>query len=151
MGSIQSDNFITQSFSPNNHNRHHISRVVEGSMSLLPDTQNCGLRMRWEYRERFSHHRWLAILTCIMERASRTCRDACRYRYLAVSFEVGGGENVPAIPGACATLNFAYLVRGPWSFFVGSLSDLHSALIIMTLYVISCYDRPYHKSLPLYY
>ena len=26
----------------------------------------------------------------------------------------GGGENVPSIPGACATSNFAYLVRGPW-------------------------------------
>ena len=26
-----------------------------------------------------------------------------------------GGENVPSIPGACATRNFAYLVRGPWS------------------------------------
>ena len=24
-----------------------------------------------------------------------------------------GGENVPGIPGACATRNFAYLVRGP--------------------------------------
>ena len=26
----------------------------------------------------------------------------------------GGGENVPYIPGACGTRNFAYLVRGPW-------------------------------------
>ena len=25
----------------------------------------------------------------------------------------GGGENVPGIPGACATLNFMYLARGP--------------------------------------
>ena len=25
-----------------------------------------------------------------------------------------GGENVPGIPGACATRNFAYLVRGPF-------------------------------------
>ena len=24
------------------------------------------------------------------------------------------GENVPGIPGACATRNFTYLVRGPW-------------------------------------
>ena len=31
-----------------------------------------------------------------------------------VSFEVGGGENLPNIPGACATRNFMYLVRGPW-------------------------------------
>ena len=26
----------------------------------------------------------------------------------------GGEENVPGIPGACATCNFMYLVRGPW-------------------------------------
>ena len=26
----------------------------------------------------------------------------------------GGGENVPGIPCACATLNFTYLARGPW-------------------------------------
>ena len=30
-----------------------------------------------------------------------------------VSFEVGGGENVPGIPGACTTHNFTYLARGP--------------------------------------
>ena len=30
------------------------------------------------------------------------------------SFEIGGRENVPGIPGACATRNFAYLVRGPY-------------------------------------
>ena len=26
----------------------------------------------------------------------------------------GGGENVPGIPGACATRNFTYLARGPY-------------------------------------
>ena len=31
-----------------------------------------------------------------------------------VSFEDGVGENVPDIPCACTTRNFAYLVRGPW-------------------------------------
>ena len=34
-------------------------------MDLLPDTQNCGLRMRREYQERFPRHRGLAIPTCI--------------------------------------------------------------------------------------
>ena len=28
----------------------------------------------------------------------------------------GGGENVPGIPGACATRKFTYLARGPWSY-----------------------------------
>ena len=63
-------------------------------MDPLPDMLYCELRMR---RERFPCHRGLAILTCITARASRTCRDACRDRYLAVFFEVGGGENVPGI------------------------------------------------------
>ena len=83
------------------------------SMGLLQDTWNCGLRMRRECRERFPRQRGLAIPTCITARAWRMCRDACRDRKLAVCFEVGGEENVPGIPRACATRNFAYLVRGP--------------------------------------
>ena len=71
--------------------------------------------MRRECRERFPHHRGLATPTCIMARVRRMCRDACRDRYLSVSFEVGDGENVPGIHGACTTRNFAYLVRGPLS------------------------------------
>ena len=35
-------------------------------------------------------------------------------RYLAVSFEVGGGGNVLGIPDAKATHNFTYLVKDPW-------------------------------------
>ena len=54
--------------------------------------------MRRECRERFPRHRGTAIPTGITARASRTCRDACRDRLLAVSFEIGGGENVPAFP-----------------------------------------------------
>ena len=89
------------------------SRVFYMSMGLLPDTSNCRLRMHRECRERFPRHRGLAIPTCIMARARRTCRDACRDRLLAVSFEVGGGGNVPSILGTCATRSFTYLVRGP--------------------------------------
>ena len=49
------------------------------------------VRMRRECRERFPRHRRWAIPTCITARASRTCRDACRDRWLSVSFEIGGG------------------------------------------------------------
>ena len=38
-------------------------------MVLLQDTQNCELRMRRECRERFPHHRGLAIPTRITARA----------------------------------------------------------------------------------
>ena len=65
--------------------------------------------MRRERRERFPRHRGLAIPTC-------TRRDVCRDRWLAVSIEVGDGENVRGIPGACATRNFTYLIRGPCHF-----------------------------------
>ena len=68
--------------------------------------------MRRECRECFPLHRELAIRTCITARAWRACRDTCRDLKLAVSFEVGGGENIPGIPGACANRNFGYLVRG---------------------------------------
>ena len=40
------------------------------------------------------------------------CRDACQDRWLGVSFEVSGGENVPGISGT--THNFPYLTRRPW-------------------------------------
>ena len=76
-----------------------------------------GLRMRRERRERFSRHRGLANPTGITARASRTCRDACRDRWLAVFFEVGNGENVPDIRGACRARNFTYLARGPWGIY----------------------------------
>ena len=58
------------------------------AMGLLPDPESSGLRMR------FPRHRGLVTPTCI-------------------TFEVGGGENVPGIPGVCATHNFTYLDRGP--------------------------------------
>ena len=48
---------------------------------------------------------------------------ASRDRYQAVSFEVGGGENVPGIPRACATHNLTYLVRGPWTLPCSALSQ----------------------------
>ena len=74
----------------------------------------CGRRMRWECWEHFPSHRGLATPTCIRAHAWRTCRHACWVPQLALSFQVGGRENVPGIPGACATRNFSYLVRlGP--------------------------------------
>ena len=74
-------------------------------MGILPDTQNCGLCMHRESRERFPCHRGLAIPTCITARAWRTYSDAYRDSSLAVYFEVSGGENFPSIPGACTTAN----------------------------------------------
>ena len=48
-------------------------------------------------RRRLLRRPLLAIPACITARASRTCRDACRFRSPALA-----GKNVPGIPGACA-------------------------------------------------
>ena len=46
-----------------------IMHFVVGPMDLLPDTQNCMLRMRRDYRERFPRRHVLALATCITARA----------------------------------------------------------------------------------
>ena len=56
----------------------HCIMQLTVSMGFLTDTQNFGLHMRQECRERFPHHPGLAIPTCITGRARRTCRDACQ-------------------------------------------------------------------------
>ena len=82
-------------------------------MGLSPDTQNCGLRMRRECRERFPHHCGLAIPICV------THVPWCMPGSLTSGFfEVGGGENVPGIPGACSSHNFAYLAKGQCMWFI---------------------------------
>ena len=56
----------------------------------------------------FKGNRGLAIPACITARAwphVPWCMPG--------SLTCGGGKNVPGIPGACATRNFTYLVRGP--------------------------------------
>ena len=37
----------------------------------------------------------------------------------------GGGENIPVIPGACATCNFTYLARGPWPCFDYCIENIY--------------------------
>ena len=79
-------------------------------MGLLPDTQNCRLRMR---RERFPRHRLqMKLLVSDPGMHHGTCDTHVPW-CMPGSRTPGGGENVPGIPGACATRNFAYLVRGP--------------------------------------
>ena len=83
-------------------------------MGLLLDTQNCGLRMRRECRERFPHHRFQRKpLVSDPGMHHGTCVKHVPW-CMSGSLTNGGREKVPGIPGACATRNFAYLVRGPW-------------------------------------
>ena len=99
---------------PRSRNRNNHTDNYVNTMGLLPDTWNCGLCMRRECREPFPRHRlqWKPLIsdpgmhhgTCV------THVPWC----MSGSLTRGGGENVPGIPGACTTRNFAYLVRGPW-------------------------------------
>ena len=83
-------------------------------MGLLPDTQDYGWRMRRECRERFPRH-WLQRKPVLSDSGMHhgTCVRHVPW-CMSESLTRNGAENVPVIPGACATRNFAYLERGPW-------------------------------------
>ena len=67
--------------------------------------------MRRECRERFPRHR--------LHRKSLVIDPSMHVPWcMSGSITRGGGENVPSVPGACASCNFAYLVRGSWLTFV---------------------------------
>ena len=68
-------------------------------MGILPDTENCGLRMRRGWRERFPRHRL---------KKKPLIRDPGMHHDLRWHGKRSG------IPGACTTRNFPYLVRGPY-------------------------------------
>ena len=74
------------------------------TMGLLPDTQNRGLRMRRECRERFPRQRF---------QRKPLVGDLGMHNGTCVTLTRDSGENVPGIPGTCATRNFTYLARGP--------------------------------------
>ena len=49
-----------------------------------------------------------------------------------MSFEAGGGENVPGIPGACTTRNFTYLLGGPSDEY--QTTDFHFVIFCLLVY-----------------
>ena len=67
-----------------------------------------------ECRERFSRH-WLRRKPLVSDPAMHhgTCVTHVPW-CMSVSLTRGGGENVPGLPGACATRNFTNLLRGSW-------------------------------------
>ena len=98
------------------------------TMGRLQDTQNYGLRIRRECLERFPRQR-LQRKSIVNDPGMHhgTCVTHVPW-CMSGSLTRGGGENVPGIPGACATRNFTYLTWGPW----------------YTLHVLPCsYGRKY--------
>ena len=74
--------------------------ILEGSptMGLLPDTQTCGLHMRWECRERFPCHRLQRKpLVSDPDMHHGMCTAHVPW-CMSGSLTPGGGENVPGIP-----------------------------------------------------
>ena len=72
--------------------------------------------MRRECREGFPHHRLQRkplVSDPVMHHG--TCVTHVPW-CMSGSQTRGDGENVPGIPGACATRNFTHLVRGPYIF-----------------------------------
>ena len=84
---------------------------LDDAMGLLPDTQNCGSRMVRECRECFPRHQ--------LQRKPLVSDPGMHYGMCVTHMpwcmsgllNRGGWQNVP---GACATRNVEYLVRGPW-------------------------------------
>ena len=84
-------------------------------MGLLPDTQNCGCACAGNAGNVFP-----VTAGKRSRHASRHVRHARAVMHAGIAnyrfpLKSAAGENVPGIPGACATCNFTYLVRGPWN------------------------------------
>ena len=110
--------YILRWFLCNRHFYHKDPTIFRNSsvwsrMGLLRDTSNNGLRMHRECLGRFSRHRLQRKSLVSALHASRHVRHARVVMHVGIA-NPRCGENVPGIPGACATRNFPYLVRGPW-------------------------------------
>ena len=82
-------------------------------MGLLPNTSNCGCACVGNAGNVFP-----ATAGKQSRHASRHVRDGRAVMHARIAnsrflLNSAAGENVPGIPGACATRNFTYLVRGP--------------------------------------
>ena len=109
--------FLFNMSTPSRHSPHvhtsHISHTTR-SMGLLPDTQICGCACAGNAGNVFP-----VTAGKRSQHASRHVRHPRAVMHAGIAnqrfpLKSAAGENVPSIPGACATCNFTYLVRGPW-------------------------------------
>ena len=107
--------FYLKNLSENKVRRYAITDALHLlSMGLLPDTQNCGCACAGNAGNVFP-----VTAGKRSRHASRHVRHARAVMHAGIAnyrfpLKSAAGENVPGIPGACATCNFTYLVRGPW-------------------------------------
>ena len=108
------------------------------AMGLLPDTQNLVLCMR---RGTFSCHRLQRKpLVSDPDMHHGTCVTHVPW-CISGSLNRGGGENVPGIPGASATRNFSYLVRGPLNVWKSCWWRLTVNSVIVFMTILSHFPR----------
>ena len=96
---------------------HHLP--FTSMMGLLPEKYNCGLPMRRKSPECFLRHR-LERKPLVSDPGMHHC---------TCETHIGNAnprwwENLPGIPGAYATRNFAFLARGPWSHIWGHFENV---------------------------
>ena len=137
-------------------NNHSVPAFVVGvqedaTVNVRYAWQNCRLRMRWECLERFPRH-WLQRKLLVSDPGIHHITCVAHLPWcMSGSLTRGGGGNVPGIPGACATRNFTYLVRGPWKRFPDywafvrgpTTKDQQSGALIFSLMLacISCWTN----------
>ena len=111
--------------------------------------------MRREYRERFPRQQ-LQRKPLVSDPGMHhgTCVTHVPW-CMSGSLTRSGGENVPGIPGTCATLNFTYLVRGPcqhlskWMVFgqyINSCALLNYEFLLCKTFIISRQKLVYNRS-----
>ena len=111
------------------------------SMDFLPDTQNCGLRMRRECRERFPRHRLQRKrLVNDPDMHHGTCVTHVPW-CMSGSLTRGGEENVPGIPGVFwVKVNhrpvYEITPHAPpsWAVIMGIFSETDMEAILNSLY-----------------
>ena len=95
--------------------------------------------MRRECRERFPRHR-LQRKPLVSDPGMHHGMCVTHVPWcMSGSLTRSGGENVPGIPGACATCNVTYLVRGPLeaiSKFISTRSWIHVSR--STIHIVNC-------------
>ena len=105
----------------------HVATCISFNMGLLPDTSNCGLRMRRKCWERFPHHQ-LQRKPLVNDPGMHHATCVTHVPWCLSGSLTHAGENVSGIPGACATRSLTYLARGP-------LAQVIACCVLMTLSV----------------
>ena len=79
-------------------------------MSLLPDTQNCGLRMRREWRERFPRHR-IQRKPPVSDPGMHHVRQALVVMHVGIANPLVAGKTFPAYPAHAQPAIFLTFMR----------------------------------------